>query len=174
MKTDRLKKLAKLAKTIDSLSEKDEKLIQRTQAIVELRQRAAVELHLICANFVRDLNQLLSRTEIKLDPPEYAPESFKEESSNLIQINARGRLLQIEFEAPPDLISTEDFRVPYILGGAVRSFNQDLLDRDIIEEQFVFYCLEKKGDLWRFFDARTYRTGPFNEDYLAALMDQLV
>jgi len=171
LKTDRLKKLAK---TIDGLSQQDEKLIERTKAIAELRRRAAVELHLICAHFVRDLNQLLSQTEIKLDPPEYAPESFQEEGSNLIQINARGRLLQIEFQAPPELISTEDFRVPYILAGAVRSFNQDLLDRDIIEEQFVFYCLEKKGNLWRFFDARTYRTAPFNEDYLAALMEQLV
>ena len=46
--------------------------------------------------------------------------------------------------------------------------------RAVIEEQFIFYCLEKKRKLWRFFDARTYRSAPFDEEYLISLMEQLL
>jgi len=28
--------------------------------------------------------------------------------------------------------------------------------------------------MWRFFDARTYRSGPFDENYLVGLMEQLI
>ena len=56
-------------------------------------------------------------------------------------------------------MSTEDFRVPYTLEGSVRAFNQDLLNKDLIEEQLVFYTIEKTRSLWRFFDPRTYRSG---------------
>jgi hypothetical protein len=34
--------------------------------------------------------------------------------------------------------------------------------------------VEKTGNMWRFFDARTYRTGAFDGDYLISLMEQLV
>ncbi len=72
------------------------------------------------------------------------------------------------------MTSTEEFRVPYILSGAIRCFNQQLLEKDLIEEQLLFYTLEKSRNLWRFFDARTYRSGPFDTDYLTSLMEQLV
>ena len=71
-------------------------------------------------------------------------------------------------------MSTEDFRVPYTLEGFVRAFNQELLDKDIIEEQLIFYTLEKGGKMWRFFDARTYRSGQFDQGYLVSLMEQLI
>jgi hypothetical protein len=38
----------------------------------------------------------------------------------------------------------------------------------------LFYTIEKPRQLWRFFDARTYRSGPFDADYLTGLMEQLV
>ena len=41
------------------------------------------------------------------------------------------------FRATPELVSTEDFRVPYTLEGTVRAFNQELLDKDLIEEQLA-------------------------------------
>ncbi|MFN7992589.1 MAG: hypothetical protein U0Q18_03265 [Bryobacteraceae bacterium] len=171
MQKDRLKKLAE---RIDALAEKDERVIERAREIQELRSAAAHELHDICADFVRSLNEMLARTEVEFTPEEYTAESFHEEGINLFQINARGRVLQVKFEATPELVSTEDFRIPYILEGAVRCFNQQLLERDLIEEQLLFYTLEKTRHFWRFFDARTYRSGPFDADYLIGLMDQLV
>ena len=82
--------------------------------------------------------------------------------------------LQVAFEATPEIVSTEDFRIPYTLAGSVRAFNQELLDKDLIEEQLLFCTLEREGGMWRYFDARTYHSGPFDEDYLVALMEQLV
>jgi len=167
-------RLRRLAKNLDALARKDETGIRRAHEIGSLRRQAAVKLHAICGEFVRDLNQLLSETELDFQPDEYRPENFQDNGINLFQINARGRILQIKFEATPELISTEDFRVPYILAGAVSCFNQQLLDKDLIEEHLLFYTIEKSRHLWRFFDARTYRSGPFDADYLIGLMEQLV
>jgi len=169
--SDRLKRLAK---SLDALARKDENGIRRAREIGSLRRQAALELHGICGDFVRALNQFLSEIELEFHPEEYGPENFQDTGINLFQINARGRILQIKFEATPELISTEDFRVPYILSGAVRCFNQQLLEKDLIEEQLLFYTIEKSRHLWRFFDARTYRSGPFDADYLTGLMEQLV
>ncbi len=82
--------------------------------------------------------------------------------------------MQGEFSSTPELVSTEDFRIPYIISGSVRAFNQMLLDRDVIEEQLLFYTLEKRMRMWRFFDPRTYRSGPFDQEYLVCLMEQLL
>jgi hypothetical protein len=167
-------RLRRLAQSIDALADKDAATLRHATEISALRQAAAAELYGICADFVAALNRLLSRGEIVLDPPRYADRDFREESANLIQMNIRGRILQVEFEATPELISTEDFRIPYILAGRVRAFNQELLDKDLIEEQLIFRTLEKPDHLWRFFDARTYRSGPFDREYLVSLMEQLV
>jgi len=167
-------RLRKLARSLDALARKDEVHIRRAREIGSLRRQAAVELHCICGDFVRDLNQLLSEIELEFQPEEYGPESFHDDGINLFQINARGRILQFKFEATPELISTEDFRVPYILAGEVRCFNQQLLEKDLIEEQLLFYTIEKSRQFWRFFDARTYHSGPFDAHYLAGLMEQLV
>lgn len=167
-------RLRKLAKNLDALARKDEVHLRRAREIGAWRRQAAVELHRICGDFVRELNQLLSEVELEFQPEEYRPDNFQEEGINLFQINARGRILQIKFEATPEPVSTEDFRVPYILAGAVRCFNQQLLEKDLIEEQLLFYTVEKSRRLWRFFDARTYRSGAFDGEYLMALMEQLV
>jgi hypothetical protein len=167
-------RLKRLAESIDALVEKDAGSLGRVREVRALRRAAAAELYGICSTFVAAVNGLLSRGEVVLDPPEYAEGAFQEESANLIQMNVRGRILQVEFEATLELLSTEDFRVPYTLQGVVRAFNQELLDKDIIEEQLIFYTCERQKRMWRFFDARTYRSGPFDEEYLIALMEQLI
>ncbi len=167
-------RLKRLAGNIDALAQKDEGFLRRAREVAALRQAAAADLYAICADFVASVNRLLARTAVELDPPGYGPNSFQEDLVNLMQINVRGRILQISFSSTPELVSTEDFRVPYTLEGTVRAFNQELLDKDIIEEQLIFYTLENHKKMWRFFDARTYRSGPFDQEYLIGLMEQLL
>jgi len=172
MKDERLKKLAL---RLDALAEKDDLLLRKTREIACLRQRAAMELYGTCRDFVANLNPLLNRLKLELQPEDYQPEYFSEERPNLLQINARGRVVQFEFSAPETLSSTEHFRRPYILEGSVRCFNQELLDRLEILEHEVFYCLdERRQHAWYWFDSRTYRSGLLNQDYLAGLMELLV
>src|SRR5262249_55734769 len=111
---------------------------------------------------------------LRLDPAVFTPDDYNDQGFNLFQINVRGRILQTEFQATAEVVSTEEFRIPYILEGTIRFFNQRLLEQDLIEEQMLFYCREKNRHLWRYFDARTYRTGPFDQEYLVSLMEQLV
>ena len=167
-------RLERLARSIDALAEKDAAILRRVTEISALRHAAAAELYGVCAGFVAALNRLLAHGEIVLDPPAYKDGDFQEDSANLIQMHIRGRILQVEFEATPELVSTEDFRIPYTLAGRVRAFNQELLDKDLIEEQLIFCTLERPHHLWRFFDARTYRSGPFDQEYLISLMEQLI
>jgi hypothetical protein len=167
-------RLKRLAESIDRLAEKDEELLHRTRQIAQLRRRAAAEMHTICAEFAISINRLLTQAQVVLDPPVYPPDSFDEMRKNLFQINANGRILQIEFGATTELTSTEEFRVPYTLEGSVRAFNQQFLEKDVIEEQLIFYTLEKEKNWWRYFDARTYRSGPFEQDYLVSLMERLI
>jgi len=167
-------RLKRLAASIDALTEKDETLLRQAREMAALRRAAAADLYAICADFVNSVNRLLARSDVELDPSSFAEGAFQEDASNLIQINVRGRILQVSFSATPELVSTEDFRIPYTLEGSVRAFNQELLDKDIIEEQLLFYTLENEKKLWRFFDARTYRSGPFDQEYLISLMEQLI
>lgn len=168
------KRLRKLAKRIDELADKDRSLIEQTREIASLRRQAAQELHAVCANFAAALNALLAHSALELDPYELPPGREPDPTGHLFQINARGRILQISFEPTPELISTEDFRVPYTLQGSIRCFNQQSLEQSLIEEQALFYTLEKTRARWRFFDPRTYRSGEFDVDYLIGLMEQLV
>jgi hypothetical protein len=167
-------RLKRLARSIDALADRDRSLLERAREMAALRRRAAAELHSICAEFVMSLNRLLSRESMLLDPPDFNEGAFHEEGRNVIQINVRGRILQIEFGGTEGLVSTEEFRIPYTMDGAVRAYNQELLDKDIIEEQLLYYTLEKDRKWWRFFDPRTYRSGPFDQEYLVSLMEQLI
>jgi hypothetical protein len=167
-------RMKKLARNLDALVEKDKERERRADEMIGLRRKAAAHLHAVCAEFTRRVNELTSQTEIRLDPPDFQVENFREHEPNLIQLNARGRIVEIEFEATEELISSEDFRVPYTLQGAVRGFNQALLDQNLVREQLLFYTVEKSGNMWRYFDARTYRTGPFDVEYLLGLMEDLV
>lgn len=167
-------RLKRLAGNLDALAGKDEELFRRTREIGQLRRSAAVRLHRVCSLFVDSLNRLMAAGRVSLDPAALDESAFREDGPNLIQIGVRGRILQVAFEATPELVSTEEFRIPYTLAGSIRAFNQELLDKDLIQEQLLFYTLEKEGSLWRYFDVRTYHSGPFDQDYLVALMEQLV
>jgi hypothetical protein len=167
-------RLTRLAAQIEALAEKDERLQRHAAEVGRTRQRAAAEIHQLCASFAQAVNQLLLSPELRIDPDVFNPDAFRDDRVNLIQLSVRGRILQVEYEATGELVSSEEFRVPYTLKGAIRSFNQEWLERDIIEEQLIFYCLERNGPLWRFFDARTYRSGPLDQDYLITLMEQLI
>ena len=167
-------RLKRLAEQIESLAIKDEAIMRHAHEIVSLRRSAACELYTCCCEFVNSLNRLLSNTEAVLDPPDFPPDAFQEHVANLIQINVRGRILRVEFEATPELVSTEDFRIPYTLQGFVRAFNQALLEKDLIEEQCIFYTVERDRKQWRYFDARTYRSGAFNQEYLISVLEQLI
>jgi hypothetical protein len=167
-------RLKKLAEGIAALAGKDELVLERAREIAASRSAAAAEIYAICAEFVARLNRLLPRADVMIDPAASSGARFRDDSPCLIQISVRGRILQIEYAATAELASTEEFRIPYILAGSVRAFNQELLDKHLIEEQLVFFTLEKHRRMWRFFDPRTYRSGPFDQEYLVSLMEQLI
>ena len=167
-------RLKRLAQDIDALAEKDAEVLRLSRQIDQVRRTAASELYAICRDFVNSVNGLLSKGELLLDPDPFSEASFQEDAVNLIQISVRGRILQIAYSATPELVSTEDFRIPYTLAGSVRAFNQELLDKEIIEEQLVFYTVEKDRKMWRFFDPRTYRSGTLDQEYLVSVMEQLI
>jgi len=167
-------RLKRLAANIDLLTEKDEGLMRHADEIFALRQAAGAELYRICWDFVGAVNALLAHPVVKIDPREPAQWEFRDEELNFIQINVSGRILQVEYKASGELISTEEFRVPYTLAGSVRAFNQELLEKDLIEEQLLFYTVERQSRMWRFFDARTYRSGAFDREYLISLMEQVL
>src|SRR4051794_28976343 len=95
-------RLKRLAERVEALAEKDEATVRHATEIVALRRSAAVEMYSICAEFVSSLNRLLPQKEVGLDPPSFTPEGFQPDGANLIQVNIRGRILQITFEATPD------------------------------------------------------------------------
>ncbi len=167
-------RLKKVAAGIDRLADKDAASVRYEREIGRLRAEGAVELHRTCSDFVSDLNSLLSNAIVRLDPPQYSAEAFADNGMNLFQMNIQGRLLQIAFEATPGLLSTEDFRIPYTLEGSVRAFNQQLLDRNAVEEQMLFYTVERHEGVWRYFDSRTHRSARFDREYLIGLIEALI
>jgi hypothetical protein len=170
-------RLTRLAQAIDAVAERDQKRVDESSLVDELRVEGAACLYKICREFVDHLNGKMSQPALILDPPEWNAESFREDGSNLLQISLRGRLLQFEYSATDEPYSTEDFRHRYVLQGGVRSFNQNFLEQDTVDEQQIFFCPHDghltKG-VWHFFDARTYRTGLLNMDYLAAELERLL
>ena len=170
-KSDRL---GRLAASIESLRDSDQSALEDSLRVDRLRVRGAVELHELCATFARELNCRLSEPAVSLDPPTYAAANYSDNGPGLFQLNLRGRLLQIEFEALEELSSTDDFRKPYVMRGAVRSFNQRLLDRSTVHEHGLFYCPKGADANWYYFDARSYRNGKLNVDFLVKEMEKLL
>jgi hypothetical protein len=168
----RQSRLKRLAENIEKLAEKDARALRHVREVGALRKSATYDLYEICTQFVDAINQLMTSGALDLAPSDAS--HLRDDERNLIQINVRGRILQVEFEPTEELVSTEDFRIPYTLRGTVRTFNQELLDKDLIEEQLIFFTLEKEKNMWRFFDPRTYRSGPFDQEYLISLMEQLI
>jgi hypothetical protein len=166
--------LTRLARAIEEIGDRDRRLVDESTHVDRLRQKGAVDLYAICRLFVDKVNDKLSEPAILLDPPSWSEGNYNDGGSNLFQINLRGRLLQIEFTATEELYARDDFRRPYVLRGAVRSFNQDFLDHNSVDEQMIFYCPHDGGAVWYFFDGRTYRTGRVAEDYLVSEMERLL
>jgi hypothetical protein len=164
--------ITRLARQID-LAERERRFLVNAEDVAALRRRAAAELHQVCAQFVAALNGRLSATAVDISPATYAPEMFRESGVNLIQIGSQGRELQIVFEAPPQLVSTEKFRIPYILEGELRAYNQKMLERFDIRTLLIFFCVELDTAAWRFFDWRTLRTGPVDGELLVNFMQPL-
>jgi hypothetical protein len=167
-------RIARLAKQIDSDIRKDQHLLLTETEVAGLRRRGAVELHSLCADLVASVNRQLSPPVLELSPPEYAAEMFRESGVNLIQVNAQGRIIQIAFEATRQIFSTEKFRIPYILEGEVRAFNQEMLERTQIRSQALFFCLEENRNTWRYFEWLHGRTGAFERDQIVSLLERLV
>src|SRR5438445_5245833 len=120
--------IARLAKQID-LAEREQRFLVNAEDVAALRRRAAVDLHQVCAQLVAALNSQLSGTSVDISPATYAPEMFRESGANVIQMASQGREMQIVFEAPAQLVSTEKFRIPYVLEGEMRAYNQKMLER---------------------------------------------
>ena len=167
-------RLTRLATAIDALTDHDQRLIDESHAVDKMRITGAMELYAICRKFVDDLNERLAQPAVLLSPVSYAMESFDDTGSNLFQINLRGRLLQLEFSATDELYERDDFRIPYTLRGAVRSFSQEFLDANSIVEQAIYFCPNEGRPTWFFFDGRTYRTGVVGQDYLAGELERLL
>ena len=140
----------------------------------QLKSDGAMALYEICGQFVARLNECLAEPAVMLAPFEWEPGNFEDNQTNFFQISLRGRLLQLEFRSTEETYSTEDFRRPYILHGTARSFNQASLERNRMGEQRLFCCPAGESVQWFFFDARTYRTGHVNRDYLAAELERLL
>jgi hypothetical protein len=164
--------IVRFARQIDAV-QRDEQHVVNADAVAALRRRAACELHHICREFVSAVNSKLSGAMLDLSPATYAPEMFRETGVNIIQISSQGRQMQIAFEATPQIVSTEKFRIPYILEGEVRAYNQKMLERFEIRSRLVFFCVEKETANWRFFDWRTLRTGPIDGGLFVSLMEPL-
>jgi hypothetical protein len=164
--------IAKLARQIDA-ARKSERFVVNAEEVAGLRRGAAAELHQICAEFVGSVNSKLSEAALDLSPATFAPEMFREAGVNLIQVGSQGRQMQIAFEAPTQLFSTEKFLVPYILEGEIRTYNQKMLERFEIRSRLLFFCVQEGTVGWRFFDWRTRHAGPVNLDLLVGLMEPL-
>jgi hypothetical protein len=173
-KRNRPDRLSRLAKAIEAIADTDRRLIDESTRVDRLRSRGALDLHRICRAFVDKVNGKLAESAILLDPPLYSEGNYNDGGINLFQINLRGRILQIEFRATEELYEDDDFRHPYVLRGAVRSFNQDLLEHGTVEEKMIFYCPTDETAFWYFFDGRTYRTGRVAENYLVSEMERLL
>ena len=164
--------IAKLAKQIDAARQSERFLVNAAE-VAGMRRRGASQLYQICAEFVASLNSQLAHAELDISPAEYPAEMYREPGMNLIQIGSQGRQMQITFQAPAQLFSTEKFRIPYILEGEVRTFNQKMLERFEVRSQGLFFCIDQDGAVWRFFDWRVPRTALVDRALLVSLMERL-
>ncbi len=167
-------RLMRLAGLLEETAKKDAERIRQEKKIAALRREYAFDLYAICSNFVRSVNALTHSIRLDLSPEIYSREAFDETKANLFQINASGRIIQIAFEATGPLMSTDEYRTPYTIEGAVRSFNQESLEGLGIQERQLFLCLENDKVEWRFFNPHTHRSGLFDEEFLADLLEELL
>ncbi len=168
-------RLKRLAHNIADLERKDSEQIRRAAELTRLRKRAAAELHSICNDFVHAVGEHLpDPSALRLDPPEFSEDDFSDMGTYLFQLSVRGRILQIEFGATSELLSEDDFRIPYTLVGSIRAFNQQMLENSFIDENQIFFAVEPKRSCWMLFDRRTHRSTELDQERLLALMESLI
>ena len=167
-------RLKRLAQKLEQTAELDRARERREEEVLALRRQAAGELHELCANFVASINKLVATVHLDLAPSAWETQALKCNEVNLIQINASGRIIQLSFQVTDALEERLDIRTPYTLHGSVRWFNQELLDRDDVREEKLYYCTGKNDPGWRFVEARSQKMGAVDEDYLASLIEQLL
>ena len=174
-KRNRPDRLTRLARAIEAIGETDRKLIAESTQVDQLRVTGAMDLHRICSVFVEKVNARLPEPAILLDPPSFSEANYNDVGTNLFQINLHGRTPSARIRRhTAELYEDDDFRLPYVLRGAVRSFNQDLLSNSSIDEQMIFYCPRNGVADWYFSDGRTYRSGRVAESYLVSEMERLL
>jgi hypothetical protein len=164
--------IVRLARQIDAAKKAEQHLVS-PDAVAAVRREGALELYHICAEFVSAVNSRLSGAILDLSPGAYSQEQFREQGPNLFQIGSQGREMQIAYQAPRELVSTEKYPVPYVLEGEVRAYNQRMLERFEIQSRAIFLCVERESTTWRYYDWRTLKTGPVGRDLLATLMESL-
>lgn len=170
-RSDRIKKLAR---QIDTIAQRDEERIRQAREVAEIRRRAALELHGVCAAFVKVVNEATSEVKLDLSPQAYSGDSLLDPGPNLLQINAAGRVIQVTFTANEPMASTENFRTSYILEGAVRWYNQESLDGLRIREHQLFCTLVRGRHQWIAVDRQTNRRAAFDNDYLTDRFEELL
>jgi hypothetical protein len=169
------KRLKRLAGKLDELPAKDAVRIRLAEELEQQQRNAATELHHRCVTLVGTLNGMLAQTQLQIAPETFQADRIFDASETLIQINASGRIVQIVMRPPTLAVSTEHFYIPYVLEARIRWFNQDLLDRDQVPEHHLYYCVGRNGETgWKYFDPRTRKVGPADEEYLADTLEQLV
>jgi hypothetical protein len=174
-------RIRRLARKIEDLRRKDESSAMRRREIGRQRLEAARQLHSVCQCFVGKINELIKEDQMSLVPGDFSGETT-EDCRWQYMLNVRGRVLLIDLEPPPSLVSTELFRKPYIMQGEVRFFNQELLDDSRVEEHGLFFCpgeglkdaSGRRQGAWLFWNGRSYKSGPVDDAYLAELMEQLM
>jgi len=167
-------RLKTLARKIETVARKDLEQVRKAQEAVRLRSSAAAELHAVCRELVDAINGLLAKPLVELSPAEYTPESFHEDGPTVFQINVSGRIVQLEFRATDAPSSTEKLATPYVLEGAVRAFNQELLDLLLVPEHQLFCCPQAGKLNWVWFDTRAQRAAPLDQERLISLLERLM
>jgi hypothetical protein len=167
-------RLEALARKIEAVVEKDRALIRQARECAALRRRAAVELYAMCRAPVEALNRLLPSPLVELSPPEFSEDAYRDDSSNIFQINVSGRIVQLEFHAAPTPLSTERFHTPYILEGSLRAFNQEYLEMSQVPEHPVFCCPKGERLEWIWFDARLQRAAVLDQQHLISLLERVI
>jgi hypothetical protein len=167
-------RIARLAKQIDSEIKKDHHLLLGETDILKLHREGAVALYAICADFVASINNVLSAPAVELVPANYTASLFRDSGLNLFQINTQGRIVQVAFQPTREKFSTEKFRIPYILEGEVRAYNQQMLERTQIHSRALFYCLQEQGNTWHYYEWLQGRTGTFGRSELVNLFERLI
>jgi len=161
-----------LARQIDA-ERRSGQLSVNAEEVASLRRLGACQLHAICTSFIESLNGKIPPSTAHLSPALYSRKMFQPSALNLIQISSQGREMQILFQSPAQLFSTDKFPIPYLLEGELRVYNQRMLDRLETRSYGLFFCVNHEGAFWRFFDWRGPRTAPLDSRVLTSLMERL-